>query len=153
MLRKGPQHIPHSPVALLMAVLFWLATNLIAQLMLFGLSSSRYVLEIGLALVALAIYYSVLISSGKADRSLQTITAIIGVGSVIWILFVLSTFLFWRFLGQAVLQFAVAAFMIWSVAAKGHIIATALDRRWAFGAALALIIVILQLVISNFLNV
>lgn len=153
MLRKGPQDIPHSSVALLMAILFWLATNLIAQLMLFGLSSSRYVLEIGLALVALAIYYLVLIISGKRDRSMQTITAIIGVGSVIWILFVFSTFLFWRFLGQLVLQFAVAAFMIWSVAAKGHIIATALDRRWAYGAALALIIVILQLVISNFLNV
>lgn len=136
-----------------MAVLFWLATNLVAQLMLFGLSSTRYVLEIVLALVALAIYYVVIVVNGRRDRSLQSITAIIGVGSVIWMLFILSTFMFWRFLGQSVLQFAVAAFMIWSVAAKGHIIATAIDRPWAYGSALALVVVILQLVISNFLNV
>jgi hypothetical protein len=153
LLRKGPQDLPRSPVTLFMASLFWLFVILFSQVALFGLSGQRFIMEIVLLAVALAIYYLMLVLNGKNARVGQCIAAILGVGAMVMLLFVLSTLSIWRFFGQAGIQFAVGAFMIWSVCAKGHIIAQGLDRQWFIGAILAFSILVLQMVVGDFMRI
>jgi hypothetical protein len=152
LLRKGPQDLPRSPVTLFMASLFWLFVILFSQVVLFGLSGQRFFLEIVLLAVALAIYYLMLAVNGKSARVGQCIAAILGAGAMVMLLFVLSTLSIWRFFGPAGVQFAVAAFMIWSVCAKGHIIAQGLDRQWFVGAILAFAVVALQLLVGDLMQ-
>lgn len=138
---------------LLLAAAFWLLAALLSMTVLVGFDTQRYVLELWLLLFALACYSGMLILSGKRERIVQTLTAILGAGGVMVLGLVLIAIVFLVLFGQRGVQFAIAAFLIWSLSVKGHIMASALDRKWYFGAILAAAVLAMQMAIGDIFQV
>lgn len=153
MLQKGPEHIPRSMLALLLTITLWLLAVVLSMGVLFGLNAQRFILEIVLLLFALACYAGVLALYGKRQRSMQTLAALLGAGSITVFGLIIGTFLLLALFGQPGIRFAVTGFIIWSVSVKGHIMASALDRQWFFGAILASVVFAMQLAISDLFQV
>jgi len=149
LLRRNPGHIPRSWLSLLLTALLWLLAVVFSMSLLFGLSVQRLTLEIELLLFALAFYAGVLVLGGRRHRLLQTVAALLGAGAMTVFGLVLLTFLLLALAGQPGIRIAVTTFIVWSVSVKGHIIASALDRRWLFGAVLASVVFAVQMAISN----
>jgi hypothetical protein len=153
MLQKGPEHIPRSMLALLLTIALWLFAVLLSMVVLVGLTAQRLVLEIVLLLFALLCYAGVLALYGKQQRIMQSLAALLGAGSITVCGLIIGTFMMLALFGQTGIQFAVTGFIIWSVSVKGHIMASALDRQWFFGAILASVVFAMQLAISDIFQV
>jgi hypothetical protein len=152
LLRKGPEHIPRSTVLLLMAIVLWLFAVLAQLVLIDRFNESDFVLEIFSALLAVICYSTVVVGFGKAPRLTQTITAILGCGAILAILFIVVYVFLQPLLGQAVMALAVWLIVLWSLSIKGHIIASVIERHWYLGLAIAVSIFILQHIVHAFLT-
>ena len=152
LLRKGPEHIPRSIVLLLLAIGLWLFAVLTQLVLIDRFNESDFVLEIFSALLAVISYSIVVVGFGKAPRLMQTITAILGCGAMLAIVFVVVFVFLQPFVGSVVMALAVWAIVLWSMSIKGHIIASAIDRHWYLGLAIAVSIFILQHIVHALLT-
>lgn len=97
------------------------------------------------SLVGIGFYAAVLLITGHANRSLPTLSAIIGCSSLLTLLFVAEYILFQPFLGTRIAGIVATLIVFWSVPVEGHIIARAIGQRWFIGIAIAIAAFILQL--------
>ena len=152
LLRKGPQHLPHSLIMLGMAIGLWVVALLVSITLIDYVDESSFFSELAWAIVVLSIYSTLVYVAGFADRILQTITAIIGCGALLSVLYAVVYSGLGPLLGRAFLELMVYGFVLWSLSIKGHIIATAISTRWYLGALIAAAIFVGQLVVSTMLS-
>lgn len=150
LLRKGPQHIPRSGILLVMATVFWLFAVLCQVALIQSIDEKDFVLELFSALVGVICYSAVVVAFGQSPRLTQTITAILGCGAMLAFVFAFA-YIFLQAIGSPVLMLLVVwAIVLWSVSVKGHIIASAINRHWYAGLAIAVAVFSLQHVIHAF---
>jgi hypothetical protein len=146
LLRKGPEHVPNSPVVLAVAsVLLVTATFFSATLVQSGEGDST-LLSLLSSLLGYLLYWIVLAVTGFANRLVPTIASIMACGSILTILMVAAAILFLPTLGGSLTAIVIWLILIWSVPVKGHIIARAIESHWYTGIAIALTIFIMQYV-------
>jgi len=149
LLRKGPEDIPASWFLFLLIVAFWLFSGLAGVALIKTFDESEYVLGLYNGLVGILCYASIVILSGRSNRLLQTISAIIGCSALISLAVVAEYVLFMPFLGEFPTSLIATLIVFWSVPVKGHIIARAVDMHWYFGIIIAIIIFSLQFAVIN----
>ena len=152
LLRKGPQHLPHSLIMLGMAIVLWVVALLTSITLIDYVDETSFFSEFAWAIVVLSIYGTLVYVAGFADRILQTITAIIGCGALLSVFYAVAYSGLGPLLGRAFLELMVYGFVLWSLSIKGHIIATAISIRWYLGALIAAAIFVGQLVVSTMLS-
>lgn len=109
-----------------------------------ALAEQDYTLTLLTNLVGVLFYVVVLFVTGYSRRVLQTVTAVIGCGALLTILFVAEFVLFQPFLGAGIAGVVAALIIFWSVPVEGHIISRAIGRHWFVGIAIAIAAFILQ---------
>ena len=147
LLRKGPEDLPGSFVLLAMIIILWLFSGLVGVVLIEAFSEADFLLGLFSGMIAVLCFASVVVLSGHSARLLQTISAIIGCGSLISIAVVAEYVLLKSFLGEQPAGIIATLIVFWSVPVKGHIIARAIDRHWYLGIAIAIAVFSLQLVV------
>lgn len=131
-----------------MAILFWFFSALAALALISRFDESDFFLSVFSGLVGVLCYAAIVVLHGHGPRLLQTLSAIIGVGALITLIFVAEYVLLAPFLGEANAGLIATIILFWSVPVEGHIIARAIDRHWYIGILLAVSVFILQYVIN-----
>ena len=157
-LRKGPDAIPYSWLACLLALLLWLIAGLSTSMAIPGMGDEDFLYGTFTGVVGLAAYAAIIVSSGYAPRLLQTVTAILGSGALISFMFLAASMLLpplfaaVPFLGQNAVSIVVTLILLWSIPVEGHIIARAIDRHWYLGVAVAMAVFVFQLYLYSAVN-
>ncbi|MBS0364506.1 MAG: hypothetical protein JSR67_01635 [Proteobacteria bacterium] len=156
-LRRGPQDLPASPLLLALTVLAYLALNLAMGAALPPLPQGRaapasWPLQLLVDALFTLTWYGVLLRSvGRAERSVQTLTALFGFQLLVAPLLVGSEWLMRRFIDDDAWRLPIALagmlLVIWLIAVNAHIVRAALE--WSISASVAL--VILQIVAAQLL--
>lgn len=152
LLRKGPQHLPQSLLIFGMAVGLWVMSLLTTIVLVDYIDENSFFTEFLWAIAVLSIYSLIVYLAGFGDRIVQTITAIIGCGALLSVLFAVAYSGLGPLLGRAFLELMVYGFVLWSLSVKGHIVATAINARWYLGALIAASIFFGQLIVSTILS-
>lgn len=154
LLRKGPEDLPASSLLLTLSALLWLLTFVLAYVSFDWLDGRRLVIAATASLLAIGVYQSLLLVTGRAQRTLQTQSALIGCGSLISVAYISLLLIGARLGEQAAVVFDVLAQLVslWSVPVKGHIIGRALDMHWYVGIAIAGGVFILQYLFTSSLT-
>jgi hypothetical protein len=130
---------------LAMAFLLWLFARLATLALIKGSNEQIFVIEFFSAFFATCMYAVVVVLAGKNSRLLQTITAIIGVSAVMRVVYLIANALLLPFVGEGFMPIVVIATILWSISVKGHIVASAIERHWYAGLAVALVVTIMQI--------
>ena len=152
LLRKGPEHLPRSPVVLMMSIVLWLFSALFALALIERYDESDFFLGLFSGLVGIVCYAAIVVMSGQPARLLQTVSAIVGVGALITLAFVVEYSVLTPFLGDVSAGLIATLILFWSVPVEGHIIARAIDRHWYVGIVIAVGVFIFQYVINLLLT-
>ncbi|MBT8098513.1 MAG: hypothetical protein KJO82_02120 [Gammaproteobacteria bacterium] len=144
LLRKGPEVIPHSPLVLLLTIVFWCIASLSALLLIERVDITDLRLDVVSTIVAIVVYSSIVVLSGFTPRLMQTLSAVIGCGAIVRFVFVCSYALTRPFVGDTFIGLLAWGVLLWSISVKGHIIARAVDRHWYFGLLIAVTVFVLQ---------
>ena len=154
LLRKGPEDLPASSLLLTFSALLWLFTFVLAYVAFDWLDGRRLVIAATASLLAIGVYQSLLLVTGRAQRTLQTQSALIGCGSLISVAYISLLLIGGRLGEQTAVVFDVLAQLVslWSVPVKGHIIGRALDMHWYVGIAIAGGVFILQYLFTSSLT-
>jgi hypothetical protein len=99
--------------------------------------------------LSVSIFVTLLVSFGRRERVLQTLTAIIGCGALVTIAMLVSLVLLSPYLGARIAYIVVYLVLAWSVLVKGHIIARAMDWHWYPGIAVAMATLLVQLLFTH----
>ena len=94
-------------------------------------------------------YAAVVVLGGHSERLLQTITALLGCGALVFFAFVAEYVLFRPFVGERLTGLVANLILLWSVPVEGHIIARAIDRHWYIGISIAIAVFALQYILYN----
>ena len=143
-LRKGPEHVPDSPVVLLFALGLFVVAMLVSGALIQPESNDSIYLSIAVSVAGYGLYWIVLSATGFARRFLRTVTAIMACGSLLTIVMVATFLALTPLLGTNSAALIAWLILIWSVPVKGHIIARAIGQHWYVGIAIALTIFIMQ---------
>jgi len=148
-IRKGPDAIPHSWLLLNAATVMWFLplVALVAVVQDFGRSAVA-VLVASWAL-SLVCYAAVVVLAGYGSRLLQSLTAIIGCGAIIFVAQVTGLIVASLLLGAVAAEIVVNLLLFWSVYVKGHIVARTINREWYVGLVIAIAVFLLQYAFSK----
>jgi hypothetical protein len=149
LLRKGPDSIPASTILLLIVVGLWLFSSLAILSLIEQYDERDFIIGLYTALAGVVAYTGILVLAGHASRAMQTITAILGCGALISLVFVAEFVLFTPVVGPRVSGIVAQLILLWSVPVEGHIIARALNRHWYLGIVIAVGVFVLQYVIYS----
>jgi hypothetical protein len=151
-LRKGPEAIPYSWILCLVALTIWLVAGYAISLSTESMNDEDFLNSTFTGVAGLACYAAVIVSSGHTPRLLQTMTAIVGCGAVISILYLVETVALGPLLGEPVTTLIAMLIVFWSVPVEGHIIARAINRHWYMGIIVAMAVFVFQWYLYAFLN-
>ena len=148
-LRKGPDSVPASSLVLAIALVMMGVSSYVAT-MLIGRDAERdYAMTfLGYGL-GILFYAAIILISGRARRILQSITSIIGCGSVITVFFAAGFVVCEPLMGREGAAVVATLILLWSVPVEGHIIARAIDQHWFVGVAIAMTAFVLQYVLQS----
>jgi hypothetical protein len=132
-----------------MSIVLWLFSGLVGVVLIPLFSEADFLLGLFSGLFGIMCYAAVVVLNGHSARLLQTISAVIGCGSLISIAVVAELVLFTPFLGEQPAGFIATLIVFWSVPVKGHIIARAIDRHWYLGIVIAIAVFSLQLALVD----
>lgn len=152
LLRRGPEHLPGSVVLLGMTVFLWLLSSLSALAFIDRFTENDLFLGLFSGMVGLSCYTGVLVLSGRSARILATLSAIIGTGALIMLMFVAQYALLTPIVGGTASGLIATVIVLWSVPVEGHIIARAIDRHWYVGVVIAVAVFIVQYTINQSLT-
>jgi len=137
---------------LFLAIGLWLVAVLTQITLIAQIDEAHFGLEVFSALIGITCYSIVVVGFGQAPRLTQTITALLGCGSLLALTFVLA-YLLLQLIGSPILMLLVVwAIVLWSIAIKGHIIATAVNLHWYFGLTFAVAIFVLQHIVHQLIS-
>ena len=151
-LKKGPDAVPYSWFLCLITMTMWLFAGLAMTAMTEELGEADFLLGTFTGVAGLACYASIIVLSGHIPRLLQTVTAILGCGAVLSLLFIVGNVLLPPLLGASVTDLVVTLVLLWSIPVEGHIIARAIDRHWYVGIVAAMAVFVFQLFLYSLLN-
>jgi hypothetical protein len=151
LLRKGPDAIPRSWILLAMAVALWLFSSLAGLALIERIDETDFFLGLFGGLAGIVLYALIVVVSGRGERLIQTIAAIVGCGALIFFIFIAEYVLFTPFVGERITWLVANLILLWSIPVEGHIIARAIDRHWYIGISLAIAVFALQLVMYSFI--
>lgn len=151
-LKKGPDAIPYSWFLCLITMTMWLFAGLAMTAMTEELGEADFLLGTFTGVAGLGCYASIIVLSGYTPRLLQTVTAILGCGAVLSLLFIVGNVLLAPVLGASVTDLVVTLVLLWSIPVEGHIIARAIDRHWYVGIVAAMAVFVFQLFLYSLLN-
>lgn len=148
-IRRGPDAIPHSWVLLNAATVMWFLPLVVLVAVVQGFGRSAVAVLVASWALSLACYSAVIVVAGYGNRLLQSLTAIIGCGAIIFVAQVASLIVASLLLGAAVAEIVVNLLLFWSVYVKGHIVARAISREWYVGLVIAIAVFLLQYAFSK----
>ena len=151
-LRKGPEHIPRSTLLLMLAIFLWLFAVLCQVALIQQIDETDFALELFSALVGISCYSIVVVGFGQGPRLTQTLTAILGCGALVAIVFTVAYVVLQAIDSPLIMMIAIWAIVLWSISVKGHIIASAINRHWYLGMAIAVFVFVLQYVVNAFIT-
>ncbi len=147
-LRKGPDAIPYSWGLTGVVVILWLTVSFVVVLINGGGDEGSFLRGMLLSSIALIIYSVIVILMRRQQRLLQTLTAVLGCGTVISALYAADVVLLTPLLGEMGASLLALLIVFWSVPVEGHIIARAIDRSWYLGIVIATLVFSLQLYVQ-----
>lgn len=148
-LRRGPEDIPGSWIVLYLCIALWLLAMVTTTLLIAEFSTTDAWIGILSWLASLAMYGAVVRLAGFGNRMLQTQSALIGCGAVITFAMLAVLVMLQPFLGARFASIVAILVLFWSVPVKGHIIARAINQNWYAGIVIAMMIFILQYVLTT----
>jgi len=148
-LRKGPDAIPYSWLALNAATVMWFVPLLVAAVVVPGFGGAAVAASVASWALSLACYAAVIVLAGYTHRLLQSLTAIIGCGAIIFVAQVVGLVAASVLLGAAVAELIIYLLLFWSVYVKGYIIARTINRDWYVGVVIAIGVFLLQYAFSK----
>lgn len=151
-LRKGPDAIPHSPVVFVITMTLWLAAGLIMTIMTPELGQHDFLIGTFTGLCGLSCYAGIIMVTGNKPRLLQTVTAILGCGAILSLLFVAGNVFLSPFLSKNITSLVATLILLWSIPVEGHIIARAISRHWYVGIVAAMAVFFLQLFVYSLID-
>ena len=151
-LKKGPDAVPYSWFLCLITMTMWLFAGLAMTAVTEELGEADFLLGTFTGVVGLACYASIIVLSGHTPRLLQTVTAILGCGAMLSLLFIAGDVLLSPILSASVANLVVTLILLWSIPVEGHIIARAIDRHWYVGIVAAMAVFVFQLFVYALLN-
>ena len=141
LLRRGPQDLPASLLLLGIAIVGYSGVNFLVSSLMPPIEGWAAHLAVDVVFT-LAWYVVLLRLAGRAERTLQTTTAVFGFQAVLSPLLIVSEWLLLRFAQDATWQLPVAIMwlmlVIWLIAANSHVVKAALE--WSSAASVALVI-------------
>jgi len=143
-LRKGPEHIPRSSMLLLMAIALWIFAVLSQTLVIDRRGEADFGYEVLSALIAVICYSVILMTFGKSDRLVQTVTAAFGCSSLLIVALTIGSAVSTLAGSSTLMALFFWTYLPWALAVRGHIIARAIDRHWYLGITFAVLIFVLQ---------
>ncbi len=149
LLRKGPQDLPRSWLLFVLILALWLFSALAALALIGQFDETDFFLGLFSGAIGVLCYASLVVVSGWPERLLQTISAVIGCGALISVVFVAEYVLLLPFLGEVPTGLIANLILLWSVPVEGHIIARAIDRHWYVGIVIAIAVFALQYIIYS----
>jgi hypothetical protein len=152
LLRKGPEAIPPAWLLLVPVTGLWTFSMLAAAALIDRYDESVVAMNFFSAVIGLLCYAAVVAASGRGTRMVQTIAAVIGCGTLIFMAAIAEYVLLQPILGEDVSADLATLINLWSVPVEGHIIARAIDRHWYIGILIAMGVFVLQLVVLNYLS-
>lgn len=149
LLRKGPESIPRSWILFLLAMALWVFSGLAGIALIDRFDESDFLFGMFNGAIGVLCYAGLVVVSGHPDRLLQTISAVVGCGALIWLAFIAEYVLFMPFLGEVPTGLIGTLILFWSVPVEGHIIARSIDRHWYIGILIAVAVFSLQLTVDR----
>ncbi len=151
-LRKGPDAIPHSVVLLVVIVALWLFAGLVMTLMTAELDEKDFFIGTLTGMAGLSCYAAIVVLSGKRARLLQAVTALLGCGALLSLLFVAGNVFLSPFLSENITKLIVTLILLWTVPVEGHIISRTIDRHWYVGVVAAVAVFVFQLLLYSVMD-
>lgn len=151
-LRKGPDAVPRSPVVFALAVALWLASGITLVLMFERFDMKDFIVGVLTSVIGLVCYAAILNFFSRAERLLQTLSAIIGCGALLTIAFAAGSALLTPLVGAGLTGNIVFLILLWSVPVEGHIISRAIGQHFFIGLVFALTVLFLQLYVDQVVN-
>ena len=148
-LRKGPDAIPHSPTLFLLTVVIWIVAGAVMTASASSLGPRDFLLGIANSGVGIGCYVAIVVLAGRPSRILQTVSAILGCGALLTLLFVACDAFLTPLLGQELAGLVATLVLLWSIPVEGHIIARAIERHWYVGVVIATAVFIFQLTLYS----
>jgi hypothetical protein len=150
LLRRGPQDLPASLLLLTLTMIGYFVVNFVVSALMPPVKGWGE--HPGIDILFILAWYSIVLRlAGRAERTLQTATAVIGFQMVLSPPILISEWLVLRFAQDATWQLPVLLMWLmlffWAIAANSHIVKSALE--WSSAASVAL--VILQLLAGELL--
>ncbi len=151
-LQKGPEAIPYSPVLFTLVVAAWISVGAVVTALIVELDQTDFAISLLLSVIALVLYSALVVFSSNSSRLLQTITAILGCGALLEILFVTGHLLLTPILGKSIAALINYLILLWSIPVEGHIISRAIGRDWYVGFLIAITVFLIQIQLSTMIN-
>ena len=151
-LRKGPDAIPHSVFLFVATGIAWLITGAVMTVATAELDANDFIIGSVTGLAGLACYIAIVLTAGRSARLLQTLTALLGCGALLSVLFVIGNLVLTPLLGEGASNPIVTLILLWTVPVEGHIISRAIERHWYMGIVIAMTIFIFQLMLYSILD-
>ncbi len=148
-IRKGPDAIPHSWLLLNAATVMWFLPLFAAALLVPGFDGTAVAASVASWALSLVCYAAVIVLAGYPGRLLQSLTAIIGCGAIIFVAQVAGLVLMSLLLGAVAAELFIYLLLFWSVYVKGHIIARTIARNRYVGLIIAIAVFVLQYAFSR----
>jgi hypothetical protein len=145
LLRKGPNHIPHSTLLLLVVAGIWLFVGIAAVMVIETYKSSSLLIDLVLAIAGLGFYALLVNSFGHRSRLVRCFTALLGCSIVFSVVIYAGRLVLPLWITPGETELAVQLIWLWSIPVEGHIIARTIDRQWVIGFLIALAVLFAQL--------
>jgi len=145
LLRKGPNHIPHSMLLLVVVAGIWLFVGIAALTVIETYKSASLFIDLILAIAGLGFYAILVNSFGHSSRLVRCITALLGCSIVFSIVIYAGRLILPLWITPDETEWAVQSIWLWSIPVEGHIIARTIDRQWVIGFVIALAVLFAQL--------
>ena len=145
LLRKGPNHIPHSMLLLVVVAGIWFLVGIVAMLVIETYESSSLFIDLILAIAGLG-FYAVLVNSfGHSSRLVRCFTTLLGCSIVFSVIIYTGRLILPLWITPDETEWAVQLIWLWSIPVEGHIIARTIERQWVIGFVIALAVLFAQL--------
>jgi len=151
-LRKGPDAIPHSTLLFVFITAMWLFAGVVMALLTAELDQKDFLIGTVTGIAGLLCYASIIVLSGKRARLLQAMTALLGCGAVLSLLFVAGNVFLTPFLSASISNIIVTLILLWTVPVEGHIISRTIERHWYVGVVIAMAVFVFQLLLYSVMD-
>jgi hypothetical protein len=152
--RKGPQHIPASQILLRSALVAYGISGLLFLLVNLDPVSALLMMSVDIALLV-GLTYGVLNLMGYSGRFLQSLTALLGTGTLVQLMALPISLWMSKTLGQeiaALPQLLYIALLVWSIAIMAHILQQALAVSRSIGVFYTLGYIAISWTLSSWLE-